>query len=357
MNHYGPMLEEHAAEIIESGYKRKSRRSRVCVRATLTSRPIDPAPRKILSTLEKDNEPIVLPSGFTISPPPLSIPGRTVVILGDTSNASRLLKAFPPGSPGPDLLIHEATGTALPAATDDFYPKFASTVQSSDLVGRLSFNSGRSQSPSRGPDSTFRELFQLLPNIPIPPAMKEAEARERMHARGHSTSNQAGELAGRIGAHRLIMNHISGKAAVPWADYRPPLAGLVGAPDSRGNKPKRLNESVHENNDRYPVHPSGIQLESSLKDIHAAKLPRLTGGLRDFEASRWVLNLLWSRAMESEAEAGYRKGLHEREQTAPGDEERMAHPPVVAAWDFLTVRLPKPDTSPRSRPQSEKTDP
>jgi len=94
MSRLGPILESHADEIKQMGFK------------------VLPA---ILSQLEKTRKPIVFSTGVTIHPPSLSIRGRRIMILGDTCDPSAMVSLMEQ-EPVPqriDLLIHEATGTSV----------------------------------------------------------------------------------------------------------------------------------------------------------------------------------------------------------------------------------------------------
>ena len=88
-------------------------------------------------------------------------PNRKLAILGDTCDASAIepLLRFPP----PSLLIHEATDACIPTSVDPQARR------------------------------------------------KDEEVQEKVLARGHSTPAMAGEFAKRVGAERLVLNHIGGR--------------------------------------------------------------------------------------------------------------------------------------------------
>ncbi|CAE6491150.1 unnamed protein product [Rhizoctonia solani] len=123
-------------------------------------------PRALLGQLLQTREPIVLPDGTVINPPPLSIPGRKLVILGDTCDPWGMKEM----SLGASLLVHEATNAYIPLEVD-----------------------------------------------PQGPGKRESEdsIKERAMQRGHSTPRMAGEFARAIGAKRLVLNHFSSKFAPP----------------------------------------------------------------------------------------------------------------------------------------------
>ena len=88
-------------------------------------------------------------------------PNRKLAILGDTYDASAIepLLSFPP----PSLLVHEATDAYIPTSVD-------------------------------------------------PQAHRKDEVvREKVLARGHSTPAMAGCFAKRVGAERLVLNHIGSR--------------------------------------------------------------------------------------------------------------------------------------------------
>ena len=119
-------------------------------------------PRSLLGKLLSTRQPIILPDGFLLEPPPLSIPGRKLVILGDTCDASSFLGLADDAS----VLVHEATN----AYTSPRVPQ------------------------SQG----WREV-------------EKKELRARAVSRGHSTADMAGQFAKQIRAKRLYMNHFSSR--------------------------------------------------------------------------------------------------------------------------------------------------
>jgi hypothetical protein len=67
-------------------------------------------PRSLIGELQRTRKPITLPDGTVLEPPTLSRPGRKIVVLGDTYDAS----AIRPLAMGADLLVHECTNVFLP---------------------------------------------------------------------------------------------------------------------------------------------------------------------------------------------------------------------------------------------------
>ncbi|CAE6478096.1 unnamed protein product [Rhizoctonia solani] len=123
-------------------------------------------PRSLLGQLLRTRENIVLPDGTVISPPPLNVPGRKLVILGDTCDPWAMKDL----SMGASLLVHEATNAYIPLEVD---PRGSGGKESEESV------------------------------------------RTRAVQRGHSTPHMAGEFARAIGAKRLILNHFGSKFAPP----------------------------------------------------------------------------------------------------------------------------------------------
>ncbi|KAF8448066.1 beta-lactamase-like protein [Boletus edulis BED1] len=101
--------------------------------------------------------------GYIIREP--HFPNRKIAILGDTYDASGIEPLLK--SPPPSLLIHEATDTCIPTSVD---PKAR---------------------------------------------RKDEEVRQKVLARGHSTPVMAGEFAKRVGAERLVLNHIGIRFTAP----------------------------------------------------------------------------------------------------------------------------------------------
>ncbi|KAI8458333.1 beta-lactamase-like protein [Phakopsora pachyrhizi] len=156
-----PILKEHSEEIKKMGFK------------------VLPA---ILSELEKTRNPVTFSTGVTIHPPKLSVQGRKVIILGDTSNPGPILSLLDlKDDERVDLLVHESTGTSI-----------------SEL------------------DCKTEE--------------SEGSVSRRMRERGHSTSLMAGKFARRCKAKRLILNHLGGKFPAPLGCLCPDEAILAELP-------------------------------------------------------------------------------------------------------------------------------
>ncbi|KAF9228034.1 hypothetical protein BS17DRAFT_726816 [Gyrodon lividus] len=101
--------------------------------------------------------------GYIIREP--LFPGRKLGILGDTYDPSSLMPLL--SSPPPSLLIHEATDAFIPLSVDPHARR------------------------------------------------KEQEVQQKVLARGHSTPVMAGEFARRVGAERLVLNHIGSRFPAP----------------------------------------------------------------------------------------------------------------------------------------------
>ncbi|KAI8137133.1 beta-lactamase-like protein [Fennellomyces sp. T-0311] len=115
-------------------------------------------PMALLGELQRTQKEVILPDGDVLSPPERR-PGRQVVILGDTYDASAIL----PLCSSPHLLVHEAT----------------------NALTRL--------------DHGAKQEITL----------KDVEERAISH--GHSTPQMAAELARRMSAQKLILTHFSAR--------------------------------------------------------------------------------------------------------------------------------------------------
>ncbi|KDQ63695.1 hypothetical protein JAAARDRAFT_120521 [Jaapia argillacea MUCL 33604] len=102
---------------------------------------------------------------------------RKVVILGDTSDPSALAPLCT--SPSPDLLVHEATDAHIPTSVD--------------------------------------------------PMSKRSKAivREKCSERGHSTPVMAGEFAKKVGAKKLVLNHLGARFPAPLVSNNPRLRNNI----------------------------------------------------------------------------------------------------------------------------------
>lgn len=122
-------------------------------------------PHSLLRSILTERQTEVLPDGTVLEPPKDGVPGRKVVILGDTSDPSAII----PLARDADILVHEATNAPIS-------PAFVAT---------------------NGSDFPRRTLIT------------EEIMRARMVTKGHSTAAMAGEFAKRINARKLYMNHFS----------------------------------------------------------------------------------------------------------------------------------------------------
>ncbi|KAB5593564.1 Beta-lactamase superfamily domain-containing protein [Ceratobasidium theobromae] len=123
-------------------------------------------PRSLLGQLLRTREPITLPDGMILTPPPLSVPGRKLVLLGDTCDPWAMKDL----SLDPSLLVHEATNAYIPPEIDPHGPGKKETDES---------------------------------------------VKQRAILRGHSTPGMAGAFAKAIGAKRLVLNHFGARFVAP----------------------------------------------------------------------------------------------------------------------------------------------
>ncbi|KAG8704617.1 hypothetical protein FRC09_003423 [Ceratobasidium sp. 395] len=121
-------------------------------------------PRVLLGQLLRSRKPITLPDGTVLNPPPL-IPGRKLVVLGDTNDPWTLKDL----AMDADLLVHESTNAYIPLSIDPKSPKTDT----------------------------------------------ETSVTERALQRGHSTPPMAGEFARAIRARRLVLNHFGSRFSAP----------------------------------------------------------------------------------------------------------------------------------------------
>lgn len=128
-------------------------------------------PRSLVKTLVKLRESVDLPDGTVLMPPPLNVPGRKIVVCGDTQDATGGLPddvGLTPLAQDATVLIHEATNAAI------------------------------------HPDLAVSNKKETLEEV-------EAKALSR----GHSTPQGAGRFAGKIRAQNLILNHFSTRYPAP----------------------------------------------------------------------------------------------------------------------------------------------
>lgn len=140
-------------------------------------------PRSLLGQLRRAREPLHLPDGTVLHPPPLDRPGRKLVVLGDTSDATAGLH----------------TGGMLELARD-----------ADVLVHECTY------APLLSDDATLASF--LLP---------ADKAEERALERGHSVPAIAGDFAARIGAHRLVVNHFSARVGAPHTHSTDPVTSAA----------------------------------------------------------------------------------------------------------------------------------
>lgn len=118
-------------------------------------------PLSLLSTLTKTRTPITLADGTVLHPPAIGGPGRKIVILGDTFDASAII----PLAQNADMVVHECTNAFLPEL-DESQRRAGITIET---------------------------------------------VRETAKSHGHSTPEVAGAFAKSVNAKRLVMNHLSVK--------------------------------------------------------------------------------------------------------------------------------------------------
>ncbi|WFD32849.1 ribonuclease Z [Malassezia sp. CBS 17886] len=160
-------------------------------------------PRTLLPRLLRDREPLRLPDGSVLHPPPRDRPGRKLCILGDTSDASGGLRDMAePGAPHPgmltlardaDLLVHECTYAAMDGAAMQ-----AARAVSADHAALLA-----------------RSL------------LREDEAEPRALSRGHSVPRIVGEFAGELAARHVVVNHFSARIPAPRVTTHAPLESVT----------------------------------------------------------------------------------------------------------------------------------
>ncbi|PVF96857.1 hypothetical protein CPB86DRAFT_708201 [Serendipita vermifera] len=123
-------------------------------------------PYSLIKTIVNDRKPVELPDGTILEPPPLDIPGRKVVVLGDTCEPSEMI----PIAMDASILVHESTNAYI----------------SKEIAKNI-----KGLSSGGTPESV----------------------RYKAIGRGHSTAEMAGEFAQRIKARRLVLNHFSTRFA------------------------------------------------------------------------------------------------------------------------------------------------
>ncbi|KAL8291958.1 hypothetical protein RQP46_001424 [Phenoliferia psychrophenolica] len=125
-------------------------------------------PRSLLTTLSRSQSPITLADGTVLTPPAMGGPGRKLVILGDTYDASPITTL----ATDADLLVHECTNAFIPEEDD----------------------------------SQRKE------------GVNEESVIELAKSHGHSTTSGVGGFAKSVGAKRVVVNHLSVKYPDPEAE-------------------------------------------------------------------------------------------------------------------------------------------
>ena len=171
-----------------------------------------------MQKLLQQREPLHLPDGSVLQPPPEDRPGRKLCVLGDTSDASGgLFVGLSNGAdPVPDrgmlalardadLLVHECTYASL---FDEILQKVQETT----------------------PELARYFVLSLLP---------PEDATSRAISRGHSVPHIVGEFAALIEAKRVALNHFSARTPAPYVDSKDPLQDTAQL-----RKDERFDESV-----------------------------------------------------------------------------------------------------------------
>lgn len=163
-------------------------------------------PLMLLGKLTKDRVAVELPDGTVLQPPPLNVPGRRIVVLGDTYDATGGLDVAS-AEEGSESEPHASTGPRGMLAL----------ARDADVVVHECTNAAMSD----------RVLAKGLK------VEKRDEVRAKALLRGHSTPQVAGAFAGRIGARQLLLNHFSIKYPTPTS------AGAWTGPAAKKENEKR----------------------------------------------------------------------------------------------------------------------
>lgn len=143
-------------------------------------------PRSLLTTLSRSQSPLTLADGTILTPPAMGGPGRKLVILGDTYDASPIASL----ALDADLLVHECTNAFLPDEDE----------------------SQRKES------------------------LTEESVAEIAKSHGHSTTVGVGLFAKSVRARGVVVNHLSVKYSDPEAELQ--VAG-ESKKDAEGREKKR----------------------------------------------------------------------------------------------------------------------
>ena len=215
-------------------------------------------PRSLLQKLLQQREPLHLPDGSVLQPPPEDRPGRKLCVLGDTSDASGgLFVGLSNGAdPVPDrgmlalardadLLVHECTYASL---FDEILQKVQETT----------------------PELARYFVLSLLP---------PEDATSRAISRGHSVPHIVGEFAALIEAKRVALNHFSARTPAPYVDSKDPLQDTAQL-----RKDERFDESVGRLRVMQEIERQvtqcwhdNVRARSSTKGETTVELPRAIG--------------------------------------------------------------------------------
>lgn len=183
-------------------------------------------PLSLLSTLTTQRRSIHLPDDTVLDPPPLSLPGRKVTVMGDTSDGTggfsemqlRAGYGLPALAYGSDVLVHESTNIALPSHLN---------------------KNGKAES------------------------LQDVAAKAK--SRGHSVPQVAGQFAALVNAKRLILNHFSTK-------YPSPPHYLLDSAGTHAESAQRQSESQQASQDLQlgdPERKALIMKEFEVQAYHA----------------------------------------------------------------------------------------
>lgn len=151
-------------------------------------------PRKLLRTLLQERQPLHLPDGNILYPPPLDRAGRKVCVLGDTCDASAGWhdRGMAILARDADVLVHECTYASMGEAERQ-HMRATDAKMADDL-----------------------HKYMLAPD----------EALERAVSRGHAVPQIVGNFAALIRARRIVLNHFSARLPAPLVASTEPLTSV-----------------------------------------------------------------------------------------------------------------------------------
>lgn len=179
-------------------------------------------PLSIMSKISRDRQTVTLADGTVLTPPKLGGPGRRVVVLGDTYDAT----AISPLALDADLVVHEATNAYLP-------------------------NLDENQAPARINQVTGKEVSR-------------DSVRKVAREHGHSTPEVAGDFAKLVRARQLVLNHLSVKYRDPGRDL---VDDQAGETDSTRLAKAMLQEIARLAAEAGGLEPGQVQVASDFMQI------------------------------------------------------------------------------------------